>query len=182
MNIIYNQRFQSTQEKLQNALFSLLKFRRYNDISIKELCYEAGVNRSTFYAHYQDINDLMIKTEQNLSNVIKGIFKPNQEWNEEVFENLFNFLYKNKHFYYAYLNSNDQPFMEKKDFLDFFKLVDNYKIKYDYPKSEIVYHMAFFAGGLKAICKNWLQTGCKETPKQISKIITNEYRHSQNFL
>ena len=33
MNIINNQRFQSTEQKIQEALFSLLRFKKYNDIS-----------------------------------------------------------------------------------------------------------------------------------------------------
>ena len=119
MNIIYNQRYQSTEEKIQKALFSLLRFRKYNDISIKEICYESGINRSSFYAHYQDINDLMIKTEQRLSNSIKDIFKPNKSWNEEVFVKLFEFLYLNRDFYKAYLSTNEQTFMEKNDFINF---------------------------------------------------------------
>ena len=43
--------------------FYLFSFVCANDISIKEICYEAGINRSSFYVHYQDINDLMIKVE-----------------------------------------------------------------------------------------------------------------------
>lgn len=48
MNISNNQRYQTTEEKIERALFSLLRIRKYNDISIKEICYEAGINRSSF--------------------------------------------------------------------------------------------------------------------------------------
>lgn len=175
MNIINNQRYQSTEEKIQKALFSLLKFRKYNDISIKEICYEAGINRSSFYAHYQDINDLMIKIEQNLSKNIKQIFSLNNAWDNTVFENMFNFIYENKNFYLAYLTTNEQPFMERNDFIDYCKFSKRIGVKYNYSERETIYHMTFFAGGLKAICKNWLLNGCKETPQQMAKIIKNEY-------
>lgn len=175
MNIIYNQRYQSTEEKIQKALFSLLRFRKYNDISIKEICYESGINRSSFYAHYQDINDLMIKTEQRLSNSIKEIFKPNKIWNEEVFVKLFEFLYQNRDFYKAYLSTNEQTFMEKTDFLNFVNIIESSNKITTFSKNEIFYHMAFFAGGLKAISKSWILTNCKETPQQMAKILYNEY-------
>ena len=63
MNTSNNMRFQSTEEKIYKALVSLLHFRNYNDISIKELCYEAGINRSSFYAHFDDINGIITDTE-----------------------------------------------------------------------------------------------------------------------
>lgn len=174
MNIICNERYKSTEEKIQRALFSLLAFRSYNDIAIKELCYEAGINRSSFYAHYQDINDLMIKTEQSLSKGIMEIFKPNIEWNAEVFTKLFEFLYKNKNFYKAYLETNEQTFMEKQDFINYIHIA-NSSSQYGLDKNKMVYHMAFFAGGLKAIAKSWLTTGCNETPEQMARIISEEY-------
>ena len=182
MNTSFNIRFQSTEEKIQRALFSLLKFRHYNDISIKELCYEAGVNRSTFYAHYDDINDLMIKTESVLFSQITDIFKPNIKWDEKVFVKLFEFLFANRIFYKSYLETNEQAFMEKNDFTTFIKII-NQKRDVDFVETEKTYHMAFFAGGLKALAKAWLKNNCKETPEQMAKIITNEYKtNSQYFV
>lgn len=173
MNIIFNQRYQSTEEKIQKALFSLLRFRKYNDIVIKEICYEAGINRSSFYAHYQDINDLMIKTEQRLSKSIQDIFTLKDKWGEKEFVKLFQFLYENRVFYKAYLSTNEQTFMEKNDFMYYIDSIKNIENKYE--KSDVLYHMAFFAGGLKAISKSWIMRGCKETPEQMAQVLYDEY-------
>lgn len=181
MNITYNQRYQSTEEKIQKALFSLLRIRKYNDISIKEICYEAGINRSSFYSHYYDINDLMIKTEQNLSKEISKIFNPNMIWDEKVFENLFEFLLKNKDFYKSYLETNEQTFMETNDFTNYISLINKHSLKLDFNDNEKIYHMAFFAGGIKAMSKTWLKTGCKETPAEMAKILTNEYKINSKY-
>lgn len=181
MNISFNQRYYSTEEKIQRALFSLLEFKKYNDIAIKEICYEAGINRSSFYAHYQDINDLMIKTENSLSKHMAEIFKPTKIWDEQVFVEMFNFLLENKNFYKAYLDTNEQTFMEKNDFVNYLNIVEKYNKSLNFNSSERIYHMAFFAGGLKALCKSWIKTGCKETPEQMAKIITNEYKTNSKF-
>lgn len=181
MNISFNQRYYSTEEKIQKALFSLLEFKKYDDIAIKEICYEAGINRSSFYAHYQDINDLMIKTENSLSKHMAEIFKPTKIWNEQVFVEMFNFLLENKNFYKAYLDTSNQPIMEKNDFLSYLKIVDKFNKNLNFDNAERNYHMAFFAGGLKALCKSWIKTGCKETPEQMAKIITNEYKVNSKF-
>lgn len=175
MNILNNQRYKSTEEKIQQALFSLLKIREYNNILIKEICYEAGINRSSFYAHYQDINDLMIKTEQKLSESIFKIFAPNKSWNIENFVKLFEFLKENKNFYLAYLSTNQQMFMEKNDFISYIKIINANRVNKKFTQNELVYHMAFFAGGIKALSKSWLMSDCKESPSQMAKILTEEY-------
>ena len=181
MNITYNQRYQSTEEKIQKALFSLLKIRKYNDISIKEICYEAGINRSSFYSHYYDINDLMIKTEQKLSKEISKIFNPNLLWDEKIFENLFEFLLKNRDFYKSYLETNEQTFMETNDFTSYITLINKRNRELNFNDNEKIYHMAFFAGGIKAMSKTWLKTGCKETPAEMAKILTNEYKINSKY-
>lgn len=176
MNINFNQRFFSTEEKIQRALFSLLRIRRYDDISIKELCYEAGINRSSFYSHYQDINDLMIKTEGFLSKNIMEIFSLSKTWGGDVFERLFEFLYKYRDFYKAYLCENNQTFMERSDFTSFMDKISNKVLPEGMRRDNILYHMSFFAGGLKALAKSWLLNDCRETPKQMAEVIIEEYK------
>lgn len=181
MNISNNQRYQTTEEKIERALFSLLRIRKYNDISIKEICYEAGINRSSFYAHYDDINDLMIKTEQKLSSEIVKIFNPSERWTEQIFIKLFQFLLKNESFYKSYLESNEQTFMEVNDFTSFMKIVNRNSDACNFKEEEKIYHMAFFAGGIKALAKSWIKRGCKESPEQMAKILTNEYKVNSKY-
>lgn len=49
------------QEALETAFLQLLQNKPVARISVTELCRRAGVNRSTFYAHYLDIYDLQDK-------------------------------------------------------------------------------------------------------------------------
>lgn len=180
MNILFNQRYQSTEDKIQRALFSLLRIRKDVNISIKELCYEAGINRSSFYAHYEDINDLMIKTEQSLSMGIANIFSINKAWDENTFVQLFEFLYKNRDFYRAYFMADERMFMER-DFSQYLKAIRQNNKAIDFDASEEIYHIAFFAGGLKAMAKSWILNNCHQTPEQMAKILTNEYRVNAKY-
>ena len=47
---------------------SLLKHRKIEEINVTDLCKKAGVNRSTFYAHYIDIYDAYEKLEIGMVN------------------------------------------------------------------------------------------------------------------
>ena len=49
----------NTKAKIKDAFFKLLYERKSaSKITVKELCLEAGIQRSTFYIHYRDIYDI----------------------------------------------------------------------------------------------------------------------------
>ena len=75
MNTKNNLRSQNTKKKIYDALMYLLKHKDFDHIYVKDICNVACINRSSFYEHYQDINDLMIQTEQFLSKNMAEIFK-----------------------------------------------------------------------------------------------------------
>ncbi len=54
-----NQRIMLTKQLLQTAFLKLLKVKPIHAISIRELCAEAGINRTTFYYHYGSQYDLL---------------------------------------------------------------------------------------------------------------------------
>lgn len=54
-----NQRIMLTKQLLQTAFLKLLKSKPIHAISIRELCAEAGINRTTFYNHYGSQYDLL---------------------------------------------------------------------------------------------------------------------------
>ena len=55
----------NTAIKMDEALISLLEKKEFEYITIKEICIEAGVNRSTFYLHYENTSDLLKETTRN---------------------------------------------------------------------------------------------------------------------
>jgi AcrR family transcriptional regulator len=47
-----------TRNRLKQALVGLMRRKTYIDISVEEICADAGVGRSTFYLHYAGKDDL----------------------------------------------------------------------------------------------------------------------------
>ena len=54
----------NTAIKMDEALLSLLEKKDFEYITIKEICDIAGVNRSTFYLHYENTYDLLREAAQ----------------------------------------------------------------------------------------------------------------------
>lgn len=61
-----DRRVRRTKALLADALFSLLKEKSCKDITVKELCDTANINRGTFYLHYKDIYDMVEQIEQEV--------------------------------------------------------------------------------------------------------------------
>lgn len=63
-----DKRVQRTKIDLYNALFELLKQKKYEQITIKDIIEFAGYSRGTFYIHYKQKDDL-------LNEIINYLFK-----------------------------------------------------------------------------------------------------------
>lgn len=55
-----DRRSKRTQQALIDALLALLSTKHYDSISIQDIVDKANVGRSTFYAHYQTKDDLLV--------------------------------------------------------------------------------------------------------------------------
>jgi len=49
----------NTALKMDKAFLELLSQKDFVFITVKEICEKAGVNRSTFYLHYETVADLL---------------------------------------------------------------------------------------------------------------------------
>ncbi len=50
-----------TRGLLASALMALMHKKGFDEISVQEICARAGVGRSTFYAHFQDRDELLVR-------------------------------------------------------------------------------------------------------------------------
>ena len=46
---------------------------------------------------------------------------------------------------------------------------------------DLEFHMAFFAGGLQALCNAWILTGMEKSPYQMADIIIDEYKENAKY-
>ena len=61
-----------TKQSITLAFFTLLERKPYKKIKVSDVTDEAGVNRMTFYYHFKDIDDLVIKkVEETVLDICK---------------------------------------------------------------------------------------------------------------
>ena len=172
MNTPNNKRKKNSQEKIKKVLFNLIQDRNINEITVTDICKEAEINRSTFYANYIDIYDLVDKIKDDMMSDFLKIYKEEciLEKHSYNFLKLFYHIKDNQLFYKSYFklnfdyNWNDSYLID--EMLKWYGTVENME-----------YHVAFFKAGLNAVLIKWLENNCKESPEEIETIIKDEYKN-----
>ena len=146
-----------TKKILFNSLLNLMKTKNFEKIKISDICEESLVNRSTFYAHYDDKYELLIDLfEERKLSLLKD-FEDNEnkafskEYLMELLSILIDHIEENKEIYSAILANNRNGILIdflidaiEKDVSE--KLKGNSEIKNsDLPLDIIV---KFYTGGL----------------------------------
>lgn len=72
-------KYNNTALLMNQALIELLNKKDYDYITIKEICVKAGVNRSTFYLHYDTIDDLLDESIRNINKQFLNYFDKTEE-------------------------------------------------------------------------------------------------------
>ena len=76
-----------TNKVLFEALITLMEQKDFEKIKISDICDQALINRSTFYAHYEDKYDLLLAMINDLKNNLEHELKENKE--EDISKNYF---------------------------------------------------------------------------------------------
>lgn len=71
-------KYYNTACLMDEALILLLDKKEYTFITVKEICEKAGVNRSTFYLHYETIDDLLSETIEYIGENIRHQYENEQ--------------------------------------------------------------------------------------------------------
>ena len=169
MNTPNNKRRRESRLRIETALVRLLQNKELAQISVKEICAAADVNRTTFDANYQDIYDLADAVQKSMEETVLGLYR--EEQGEEVrrhdFTKLVYHIKENPIFYKTYfkLNVGDKLRFGAYDLQDAAAYYDRH----------MDYHIEFFRHGFNAVIKMWLSRDCAESPEEIISILKEEY-------
>lgn len=185
MNTKNNLRFQQTEDQIRTIFIELLKKKELSKITVREICEQAQINRTTFYLHHTDIYDLMEKIESDMIHYHIAIFtKPKKEYSlGERFIRLLTFIQENKEFYRVYLNNQRNPRIIDYTLLPD-SLTDRQKLFMRADKdgsTEYEYSQIFFIAGFTAMIQNWLNRDCRETPEELLSYLNHQYSAKQQL-
>ena len=177
----------NTALRMDEALIALLEEKDLEYITVKEICHQAGVNRSTFYLHYETIADLVNETLEMINQRFLSYF-PQQE--EEVLGNMgsrerkelvlvtreyllpyLHFIRDNKKVYRAAFRNpgSMQAYARYGELKQ--HILGPILERFEIPPSHRSYYIAYYVEGIAAIIKEWLRQDCGDEVEMITDII-----------
>lgn len=174
----------NTALRMDEALLALLERKDLEYITVKELCQQAGVNRSTFYLHYETIGDLVSETVELVNRRFRSYFPQSEA---EILSSrdeadlilvsrayllpYLRFIRDNRRVYRAAFRNPDDMgayvrYGELKQRV-LSPLLERFRI----PAAYRPYYIAYYVEGIIAVVKEWLRQDCADEVEMIADII-----------
>lgn len=177
----------NTAVKMDKALITLLEKKDFEYITIKEICETAGVNRSTFYLHYENTADLLKEATGHILDSFLTYFSVDKQsitskFNECELKDLVFITPEYITPYLTYIKENQRVFktaLKQLGTMNFeavynkmFKFIFNPVLeRFSFPEGDREYVLKFYLTGITAIVMEWLKNDCKVPIEDINRII-----------
>ncbi len=172
---------------IDKAFIELLSKKDIQYITIKEICAKAGVNRSTFYLHYENVNDLLEETIDYINSEFQSSFEvdsksfidsipqlPLEELiliKREYLVPYLEYVKGHKNVYKAAVNNSVTMRSEERMLSLYMHVLKPIFIRFGIPENEQKYWMKFYINGVMAIVFEWIKNDCVEPVDVIFSII-----------
>ena len=177
----------ATAAKMDEALLSLLEKKDFSYITVKEICEAAGVNRSTFYLHYETVTDLLGECTQYITDRFLAYMKQDtaafvSKLHDCPLEDLYLVTPEYLTPYLNYVKENQRLFLKVLKNAAALRMDESYAgllrhiimpilDRYHVPQEEREYLMAFYLSGLMGLIGQWLKNGCAEPVEHMIRVI-----------
>lgn len=173
---IIDKRIVNTMNNIKNGMIRLLQKKQFDKITIKDICTESGISRTTFYAHYKDKNDFIFSYQNSLLKKGKKEILKKEFPNQHVFiETIIQYWLDEGKLILLLLgdDSAQTAHLQMKKILQYnvdLKLVPILNTK-TLTTKEKYFLLIFMSNAIFGILQDWVKRGCIETPKEIASIM-----------
>ncbi|MGM9619731.1 MAG: TetR/AcrR family transcriptional regulator [Oscillospiraceae bacterium] len=177
----------NTAARMDEAFLSLLEKKDFEYITVKELCEKAGVNRSTFYLHYETIGDLLTECIQYLNEQFLAHMRPGKDalvakLHDCPLRELYLVTPEYLTPYLEYIREHKRLFSAAVRKPAVFRAEDTYDRmlrhvfmpileRFRVPEQDREYMMAFYVHGLMAVITQWLKGDCADSIDHVISVM-----------
>ncbi|MFS9157871.1 TetR/AcrR family transcriptional regulator [Streptococcus gordonii] len=173
----------STKEDIKEALIQLLSEEKFENISISKLCKRAGINRGTFYLHYEDKYQMIDSLKSDIISQLYSFFEEERESPKKLMTANFHILRANERLINALTRSHYINFREAiREFLTSIILSDKQEVStklflegnFQIPQK---YALEIFLSSVEGVVSLWIAGGAQEEPEEITDMILTTYNY-----
>ena len=169
-----DRRVQKTRMSLLNALIALILEKGYDKVTIQDIIDRANVGRSTFYAHFENKEHLLLSGQRDFQKVTGLAVDESTEQATGPgihFLLLFEHILQNQKLARAMMLDRQDQFVGR-----FFRDIMASRIT-DYLKRQgrlkgdlVNYHAEAAAAAMMSLVLTWLESGCGRSPAEMAQI------------
>jgi len=173
-----DQRILRTKKSLSNSLIQLMKYNKYNEITVNDIVEYAQYNRSTFYFHYKNKDDLFHETvSDQVNGMVKSIrniccVHPGHLCKEKTpLINFFAYIYENSELL-EIINANNQvPGFYNRIYTGLVNLfTEELEGRFEY---DINIYANYLSSAMLGVISLWLSEELKYSPRFMAKLFTD---------
>ena len=159
-----------TKKAIAQGLKDLTLAKPFGKISIGDITSACGLNRQTFYYHFQDKYELLswIYYNEGFIYVMDGITLEN--WHEKL-KDLLDTMKADQEFYRNTIKNDDSYFKEyllEIVFTLFYEAIDKLDEDKSLSDEDKKFYSQFYAYGICGVVVSWVESGMKEDTKKLS--------------
>ena len=172
-------KYQNTASLMDEALLLLLEKKDYDRITVKEICEKAGVNRTTFYLHYESVNDLLEETisminkrfTDSLQAVDQGDLSKEVLTSEKYLRPYLTLIKEHRRAYKVIRQKSDL-FNTREAFDGLYRALFSPALShFGVSEKDKKYVLSFYTQGTLAIIGEWIDGDCKDDVDMIIDLI-----------
>ncbi len=176
MNKKTNQRVALTRRLLKENLIEILKKKTIQQVSVTELCAAAGINRSTFYAHYSIPMDVLTEIKKDFAEQLAQSLEQIREENSprHFLSCICEYIYENREIERIILsNSNEDEVLEA-------ALVSSFQVwgtaspfmqLHEEDEEARRLTMVFYYHGIFRVIREWIRQDMTKSPEEVAEIL-----------
>ncbi len=180
-------KYSNTARRMDRAFLDLLDRKDFAYITVKELCQAAGVNRSTFYLHYETMGDLLSESvEAIMSEFLDYMQRDTGEFIRKLRdcprEELYLITPEYLTPYLSFIREHQRLMQTALARAATLGLENSYAgllrhvigpilDRYGVQEADRGYLMAFYMKGLMAVIEQWLKNDCRDSVERIAGLM-----------
>ncbi len=173
-----NMRVAVTKRMLKEGLLRCLETKDLEEITISELCKEAGINRATFYKHYNSpfdlLNDIGLDHSEQIFELYNKTLSENPGNEEAAQLKCYEYLFNHKKDLQVLFSANaDKYFAEfaMKYFREAWSNNPQFQKNYDLDPVEAKLAVTAFSWSTYCIVRQWILEDLPKSPKEIVDLL-----------
>lgn len=177
----------ATAARMDEAFLELIGKKDFAYITVKEICEKAGVNRSTFYLHYETVGDLLEESAQHIIDQFVASMPHDlvdflEKLPDRPLDELYLITPEYLMPYLTYIKEHRRIFKATVEQASALRMIDAYQKlsrhvfipilnRFGVPPEDQKHVLQFHISGLMAIINEWLKDDCRDSIEHIISVM-----------